>query len=167
MLFLIDSHSSLSCPEKYRMTAITILIFSFQLESLVLDNNMLTTVVLEVNISHNILLLLCLVILIPPPPLTDHQQSLSRRLRFLSLLGNRLRCDCKVSNLRHHNELNRHRGWLLSLSWSKLGGVVGFGTSQHPLFMKNAVFLPLSCHEWQGMGPKEVFYSYLVPGMIW
>ena len=23
---------------------------------------------------------------------------------------------------------------------------------------------PLSCHEWQGMGTKEVFYSYLVPG---
>ena len=27
--------------------------------------------------------------------------------------------------------------------------------------------MPLSCHEWQGMGPKEVFYSYLVPEMIW
>ena len=31
---------------------------------------------------------------------------------------------------------------------------------------KNGRFLPLSCHEWQGMGPKEVFYSYLVPEMI-
>ena len=28
-------------------------------------------------------------------------------------------------------------------------------------------FLPLSCHEWQVMGPKEIFYSYLVPEMIW
>ena len=27
--------------------------------------------------------------------------------------------------------------------------------------------LPLSCHEWRGMGPKEVFYSYLVSEMIW
>ena len=27
-------------------------------------------------------------------------------------------------------------------------------------------FLPLSCHRWQVMGPKEVLYSYLVPGMI-
>ena len=90
------------------MTAmsITILILLFQLESLVLDNNMLTTVVLEVNISHSILLLLCLGILIRSPPPTDHQQPLSRRLRFLSLLGNRLRCDCKVSNHHHHNELN-------------------------------------------------------------
>ena len=26
-------------------------------------------------------------------------------------------------------------------------------------------FLPLSCHEWQVMGPKEVFNSYLVPEM--
>ena len=27
---------------------------------------------------------------------------------------------------------------------------------------KMAVFLPLSCHEWQVRGPKEVFSSYLV-----
>ena len=108
VLFLIDSHSSLSCNEINRITAmsITMLILLFQLESLVLDNNMLTTVVLEVNISHSILLLLCLGILIRSPPPTDHQQPLSRRLRFLSLLGNRLRCDCKVSNHHHHNELN-------------------------------------------------------------
>ena len=28
-------------------------------------------------------------------------------------------------------------------------------------------FLPLSCHEWQKMGSREVSYSYLVPAMIW
>ena len=27
-------------------------------------------------------------------------------------------------------------------------------------------FLPFFCHEWQVMGPKEVFYTYLVPEMI-
>ena len=33
--------------------------------------------------------------------------------------------------------------------------------------MKKWPFLPLSCHEWQVMGPKQVYYSYLVPEMIW
>ena len=32
---------------------------------------------------------------------------------------------------------------------------------------KNRRFLPLSCHEWQVMGPKEVFYSCLVTEMTW
>ena len=104
------------------MTAmsITILILLFQLESLVLDNNMLTTVVLEVNISHSILLLLCLGILIRSPPPTDHQQPLSRRLRFLSLLGNRLRCDCKVSSHHHHKDLNRQISIFYNLSSQSL-----------------------------------------------
>ena len=31
---------------------------------------------------------------------------------------------------------------------------------------KMAVFLPLSCHEWQVLGPEEVLYSYLVPEKI-
>ena len=33
--------------------------------------------------------------------------------------------------------------------------------------IKNCRFLPISCHEWQGIGPKQVFYSFLVPEMIW
>ena len=32
---------------------------------------------------------------------------------------------------------------------------------------KNGCFLPLSRHEWQVMGLKKVFYSCLVPEMIW
>ena len=33
--------------------------------------------------------------------------------------------------------------------------------------MKKWPFFAISYHEWQVMGPKEVFYSYLVPEMIW
>ena len=33
--------------------------------------------------------------------------------------------------------------------------------------MNNWLFLPLSCHKWQVMGPKEAFHSYLAPGMSW
>ena len=33
--------------------------------------------------------------------------------------------------------------------------------------MKKCHFLPLSNHEWQIMGPQQVFYSYLVSKMIW
>ena len=33
-------------------------------------------------------------------------------------------------------------------------------------FHKKWPFLPLSCHEWQVMGPKQVFYSYLVPDLF-
>ena len=55
--------------------------------------------------------------------------------------------------------------------------IAPFGTWIWSQYMKNVknrskfhekwLFLPLSCHEWQGMGPKEGFYSYLVPEMIW
>ena len=58
--------------------------------------------------------------MIRSPPPTDHQQPLSRRLRFLSLLGNRLRCDCKVSNLHHHNDLNRQISIYYNLSFQSL-----------------------------------------------
>ena len=33
--------------------------------------------------------------------------------------------------------------------------------------MKKWPFLPLFCHELQIMGPKKVFYAYVVPEMIW
>ena len=41
-----------------------------------------------------------------------------------------------------------------------------FLLDQKPQFHeKMNIFFPLSCHEWQVMGPKEVYYSYLVPEM--
>ena len=70
-------------------------------------------------------------------------------------------------------QLLKGAGACHSASQSK-EGYIGFGTSEHPIFMKplpednlQHKILPLSCHEWQVMGPKEVFYSYLVPEMIW
>ena len=74
-------------------------------------------------------------------------------------------------------------GMLTSLQWLAIFGpkwtIFGLSWAVDPNIKKahhqvsfvwpacKTLKLPLSYHEWQAMGPKEVFYSYLVPEMIW
>ena len=64
---------------------------------------------------------------------------------------------CVACLLNPKTPLLEHKHYCNTWKMSKIGQNV----------MKNGCFLPFSCYEWQVMGPKEVFYSYLVPEMIW